>query len=256
MSADFVLQSIIFQATAKNWIHPVPEKHEEGQAWIKLSVPENGPLYHHHNETKDLYRAEPNDWAVAKTIGVVLAGEWYYWAAHLRHLGSGVIETVKSVKTIYDGYQAFKGEEGFNKTTYFATCLFGKGGQNSSFKTAFGEFKQATKDYAAMLLFSADPVVGIPVIGNIPVGTVLRAGFIAHSVFAPLNSRVLFNKLETWWRPEGVRLLTDREVANLSVWQSIKHLTDGSYSLSHLFKTNRMPLPKQELVEEEKPKTE
>ncbi len=109
-AADLVLQSSYFQAAAKNWINPIPEKTEEGRAWIKMAAPEGGPVYHYHNDTKELYPVESNDWALAKTVGIVITGGWYYWASSLRHLGSGVIETVKSVKTIYDGYQIFKSQ--------------------------------------------------------------------------------------------------------------------------------------------------
>lgn len=246
---DCVVQSSFFQAVAKNWLNPVPEKAEEGRAWIKMPFPEGGPLYHYHNETKELYRVESNDWAIAKTIGVVVCGGWYYWASHLRHLGSGIIETAKTVKTIYDDYQIFKGQAGFSLKTFAKNKVNGTAEQPSAFKSAIGEFKQAAKDYGVMLLFTAYPVLRIPEIVNI---SALSAGFIAYSVFAPLNSRVLLDKLETWWRPAGVKPLTDREVADLSVWQNIKHLTDGSYSLSHLFKTNRIPPPKQEQVAEVK----
>jgi hypothetical protein len=256
------LQFNFVQALGKNWIQHVPNKPAEGQSvegpWYKLGDGE----YHYHQPTKRTYRAETNDWALAKAMAIVFTGGFYAAYSCTAHMGTTVWETAKGVHSIYTDWQAYKvaqiaDKEGTPKIAlkeFVKNRLLGTDDAPSVLTSAIREGKQALKDYAMFNLFAINTIflfnsilgyslrANYSLVNLLPnVAFYLPAAIVAYSLYAPLESRVHLEKLQDWWRPEGVKPLTDSEVAKLSLLGTVKRLMiDGSISPTRLLKTGRL----------------
>lgn len=241
------------QALGKNWIQSMPENPAEGQTWNKQG--DN----HYHQPTKQVYRAESNDWAVAKTMAIVFgAGSYCAIFACVRHIGTTVYETAKGVHSVYTDWQAYKVAQAADPEHtpkeelkgFVKNRLLGTKDAQSVFIPAIKEGKQALKDYAMWNLFAlntlfvCNTLLGYNLMANYTFlhllpsfASYLPATIIAYSLYAPLEPRVYLEKLQDWWRPEGIKPLTDREVSKMSVWGTVKHLTESN--ITPFFKTGR-----------------
>lgn len=278
-------QSNLVQTLGKNWIQQVPNKPAEGQSvegpWYKLGDGE----YHYHQPTKRTYRAETNDWALAKTMAILFVTGTYHAAySWLAHMGTTVLETAKGVHSIYADWQAYKvalaadpeNTPKVERNEFVKNRLLGTAEAPSVLTPAIREGKHALKDYAMFNLFAINSIflynfiLGYHVFPKYSLDYLLPgfafyipAAVLAYSLYDPLTPRVYLEQIQDWWRPEGVQPITDREVAKLSLFGTVKHLMNGSLSLTRLFKTGR--LEESEVVvapaavkkeEENKPKTE
>jgi len=236
----------LVQPFAKNWNTPIPDAPQEGRSWSIVTVEDKKYLNH---AGKDLYSYDTNDWALAKSIGVIFTAHIYLGASFLRHAGLGLYATAKSLQDIYLDYKALRGEADFKLKTFALNHL-------SSFSAAGKEFKQAGKDIAPIVAFSVLSWFSLPLIG-VSLSTTATALAVAYAAYAPLDARVQLNRLEQWHRQEGVQPLTDQRVEKLSAMEYLNEATKGSISLGQIFKMNRQfAVVKEHVEEQDKPKTE
>jgi len=222
-----MLQGII-QPLSYHWRHEIPTENQPGQTWQQVKI--DGKSYHKHLPTGEIYRADANEWAAAKTIAVLWIGGYYHFGAALaRHLVSGMWETGSAVHQIYANRKTLKTQEGYSESKYLSESLFGSKDAPSMFKPAALEFYQAAKDAVVFAPFYYNSLSRPFIYSSI-----------LYTLYNPQQPRVALQKIYDLWRREETAPIADR-IDTLDAWQFFKDCTDGRVSLLELFQINKIP---------------
>lgn len=233
--------STVGKFLGQHW-QEVPTENKPGESWQKIE--KEGVTYHCHLPSGNLYRPESKSWTAVKNLGIVWYGVPYYLGASMvRHFGSGVYEAGVAARDVYQNWTALRNEAGFNLGTHLKDAIWGTEKQASVFKPALGQFYQALWEGVPFALLYSNALY---------VNTLYLSLSTSYALFNPLECRVMLEKAQEWVRPAGVTDLAEDQIANLSVVDALKHITDGSLSLTQILRTNKIGKQEQAVKEEVK----
>ncbi|MBS0629956.1 MAG: hypothetical protein JSS30_07040 [Verrucomicrobia bacterium] len=250
VKGDNLKQYALARVMGQHWIEEVPADNKPGATWQKID--HEGQPRHLHLLSGDLYRADSASWSAVKTLGMIWIGGYYYFgAALLRHFGSGVVKGAKAAHEVVRNGLAMRDQVQFNWKTH----LLGSG---QSFKAALADFTQAGKDLLFLAPFYFETFY---------ISSIFKYAASFYTFYNPHEPRVMIEAVQSWWRPNGVQPLEERVINGLSVWDTVDHLTNGSYTLTQLFRSNAIgknpvlpviakPIAKGEETEDDKKKSE